>query len=345
MASDTSHVMHSARTVTGILKRAAVIVAANWPVTVVQFVAEALFKIVLSIPIVGGAVLVAVLLGRDGRELIGGDLRDALTWVAAALADKPLALAAFLVSFAVVLIGGSAFMFLIKGGTVAVLLRADQATGAVEPLRLSTLRRASQFSLERFIGGCRWLFRRYLRLGLILIAVYALSSAAYLLLVFGAYRFAVDGALFVGWTILAGISSSALVVWITLVNLLYLLIQLVVAVENCSVRRATIKVIGFLRADLRGLAAIFGLVLVLVLVATVAFMLTTAGLGLIAFVPLAGLAVLPLQLAVWLGRSLVFQYLGLTALAAYLGLYRSFTADTTHRSRAPRPGASISRAS
>jgi hypothetical protein len=84
----------------------------------------------------------------------------------------------------------------------------------------------------------------------------------------------------------------------------------------------------------------------MVMFATLASMLTTAGLGLIAFVPLAGLAVLPLQLVAWLLRNLVFQYLGLTALSAYLGLYRSFAADATIHSRAPRrPGASYSRAS
>jgi len=40
-------------------------------------------------------------------------------------------------------------------------------------------------------------------------------------------------------------------------------------------------------------------------------------------VPLAGLFVLPLQLGAWFVRSLLFQYLGLTALTAYLTLYRS----------------------
>ena len=45
--------------------------------------------------------------------------------------------------------------------------------------------------------------------------------------------------------------------------------------------------------------------------ATAASILATAGLGLIAFVPLVGLAVLPLQLAAWLMRGFVFEYLAL----------------------------------
>ncbi|HZA35809.1 MAG TPA: hypothetical protein VE505_12815, partial [Vicinamibacterales bacterium] len=47
----------------------------------------------------------------------------------------------------------------------------------------------------------------------------------------------------------------------------------------------------------------------------------TAGLGFIGFIPIVGLTVLPLQLAAWLARGLIFQYLGLTALSAYARLY------------------------
>jgi hypothetical protein len=51
--------------------------------------------------------------------------------------------------------------------------------------------------------------------------------------------------------------------------------------------------------------------------------LATAGLGLISFVPLVGIAVLPLQAAAWLVRGIVFQFLGLTAFGGYLALYRA----------------------
>jgi hypothetical protein len=50
--------------------------------------------------------------------------------------------------------------------------------------------------------------------------------------------------------------------------------------------------------------------------------LTVSGVGLIAFVPLVGLAVFPLQIAALLIRGLLFEYIGLTALGAYLTLYR-----------------------
>ena len=40
--------------------------------------------------------------------------------------------------------------------------------------------------------------------------------------------------------------------------------------------------------------------------------------------PLAGLAVVPLQVAAWLLRGFVFEYLALTALGAYLTQYRHY---------------------
>jgi Kef-type K+ transport system membrane component KefB len=69
------------------------------------------------------------------------------------------------------------------------------------------------------------------------------------------------------------------------------------------------------------------LVLALVVGATGASLLATAALSLVAFVPFVGLAALPMQLAAWLLRGLVFQYLGLTAVGAYLKLYRTFARD------------------
>jgi hypothetical protein len=123
----------------------------------------------------------------------------------------------------------------------------------------------------------------------------------------------------------AFVASSVLVVWITVVNFLYLLTQMAIAVDGVGVRSAVSRVAAFLRGSLREVAGIFGIVLLLVVIATVASILATAGLGLIAFVPLAGLAVVPLQVAAWLLRGFVFQYLALTALGAYLTHYRRFT--------------------
>ena len=127
-----------------------------------------------------------------------------------------------------------------------------------------------------------------------------------------------------GWTFAAVLASSALVVWITLINFLYLLTQMAIAVEDLGVRRRCARVAQFIRASLREVAGIFGVVLLLVAIATVASIMATAGLGLIAVVPFVGLAMVPLQLAAWLLRGFVFEYLALTALGAYLTQYRYY---------------------
>ena len=54
---------------------------------------------------------------------------------------------------------------------------------------------------------------------------------------------------------------------------------------------------------------------------TLASALAWSGVGLIAFVPLVGLAVFPLQLAALLLRGIVFEFIGLAALGAYAALY------------------------
>ena len=53
------------------------------------------------------------------------------------------------------MLGGATFTFLVKGGTVAVLVRADLDAPAVElpPLRVATVRRAAAFDLDRFTEG------------------------------------------------------------------------------------------------------------------------------------------------------------------------------------------------
>ena len=212
---------------------------------------------------------------------------------------------------------------LVKGGTVAVLVRADMDAPEVEapPLRLVTVRRAARFDLERFAAGCRRLFSRYLALGLLLVGVYGIVAVVYVFAVLTSYHVVRERGLLVGWTVVASAISIALVLGITVINLLYLLAQLVVAAENCSVRAAAARVGRFLSLEHRQIAVLFAVMLAVVGLATMASILATAGLGFIGFIPVVGLTVLPLQLAAWLARGLVFQYLGLGALSAYARLY------------------------
>ncbi len=82
-------------------------------------------------------------------------------------------------------------------------------------------------------------------------------------------------------------------------------------------------------------------VLGMVVVATGASFMAAASLSLITFVPFLGpflgLAVLPLQLLAWILREIVFQYIGLSSVGAYLKLYRDFSARAEQARVAARP--------
>jgi hypothetical protein len=313
------------------LKRGALVAAANWPLVLVQFVAESTLKVIVGVPVVGGIFLVVLLLDADAEQLLGGDLRDIVASVFTSLGANPAALTSFAIAVLVVLVGGSVLTFIVKGGIVAVFADADASAGPIErpPLRLQMLSRANRTGIEPFLNGCRRLGGRYVNLGLGLLLVYAITAAAYLGLVIGGYQVADNVGVLLWWTVILAAASSAVIVWITLVNFLYLLTQIVMAVDDVGLRAALAKVFRFLRASLREVAGIFGVVLVLVLAATVASILAGAGLSLIGFVPVFALIVMPLQIAAWVVRGFVFQYLALTALGAYLTQYRHYLGNGT----------------
>jgi len=310
-----------------LLKRGALLAAANWPTVAIQFIAETTFQMLLAVPIVGAAILVAVLLGADLADLLQGSLREIFTTIASALLSEPVALVAFATAFTLVLLGGSVLMFAVKGGTVEVMTAAN--AGAFE-----LLRSASRFTLQRFTGGCARLFRPYLALGLALMVVYAVSIAAYLAFVVYGYRAAEGRVLIIGWAFIAALAAALLVAWFTVINCLYLLLQIAMAVEGVGLGQAPRACARFIRAEFRDLAGVFLVVVALVVAATLASALAWSGVGLIAFVPLVGLAVFPLQVAALLFRGLAFEYLGLTALGAYLALYQGFA---SRRAEAIRP--------
>ena len=307
-----------------LLKRGALLAAANWPTVLIQFAAQTTFKLLLLVPLVGAAVLVSALVGGDAAALLQGGLRDMFARIFDALTAEPAALAAFVTAFGLVLVGGSIFTFLVKGGTVTVLVAANAAASPIErqPLMLESFQSASQFTLERFVAGCSRMFRRYVVLGLGLMVVYALSVGGYLaFLVFG-YRAATGGVLVVIWTFVAALTAVALVVWITAVNFCYLLVQIAIASQDSGVADAVRAVARFVRAEFRYLGTIFLVVLAMVVAATLASAIAWSGVALIAFIPFVGLAVVPLQLFALLLRGVLFEYIALTALGAYVSLYR-----------------------
>ena len=285
----------------------------------VQFVADTLFKTLVVVPVLGGLVLVALVAGGNPFDLIRfDDLTQTISAMVGVLLAHPIALAAFLTALGVILAGGSVLMFAVKAGSVTVLLAGDRTAGAIEepPLRMSALRQANQATLERFIGGVRRLFPRYLRLGIALAIVYGLITGAYMAFLFGPpISDALDG------PITTTLASLAVIVVITLVNFLYLLMQIVIAAEDCGVIEALPHVARLIRRRTKALAQVLAAILSLMLMATGASILATTALGLIAFVPFVGLAALPLQVFAWLLRGVVFQFIGLTGAATYLRLH------------------------
>ncbi len=307
-----------------LLKRGALLAAANWPTVAIQFVAETTFQVLVAIPILGAAVLLSTIVGADLSDLLQGGLRDIATRTAGALEAEPVALVSFGVAFSIALAGASVLMFLVKGGVLDVLLAAHEAAGDFElqPISIDTIEPAACFTLPRFINGCGRLFRPYLGLGLALFLAYAATAGVYVAFVVYGYR-AASGVLgVVGLTSVAALAAVVLIVWITLVNFVYLLMQIAMAADNLSVGDAFRTVVTFARAEFRALAEVFLVILGIEIGATLVSALAWSALGLIAFVPLVGLAVVPLQIMALVVRGLAFAYIGLSAASAYLTLYR-----------------------
>ncbi|MEY4096034.1 MAG: hypothetical protein RLZZ53_3233 [Acidobacteriota bacterium] len=293
--------------------------AANWQVVLVQFVADTLFKTLIAVPVVGGLMLVALVVGGNPFDLLRlDDLTQTVSTTVGVLVAQPAALAAFVGALGVILAGGSVMMFAVKAGSVTVLLAGDRSAGTIEvpPLRVAAMREANQATLERFSGGVRALFGRYLRLGIALTIVYGLIAAAYLTFVFGpSISETLDK------PVAVTLASLLVIVAITLVNFIYLLLQIVMAAEDCGVLEALPHVVRLLRRRTKAISQALAAILALMLMATGASILATTALGLIAFVPFVGLAALPLQVFAWLVRGVVFQFVGMTGVATYLRLH------------------------
>lgn len=325
-----------------LLKRGALLAAANWPLVVIQFVAQTTFQMLLAVPIVGAAVIVATLLDGDLSNLLQGSLREIFSTITDALISQPLALSAFITSFGIALFGGSALTFLVKGGIVDVMRAADSTAHDIEhlPLTLTTLADASTFSIRRFVHGSGRLFRPYLRLGLALMLAYGATGASYLAFIIYGYRTAGGGAVFFVWTVIAAVATLGLFLWITAINLVYLLMQIAMAAGHLTVLDAARATARFIRAELRELSGIFIIVFGVLVVTWLASALAWSGVGLIAFVPLVGLAVFPLQLAALVVRGLMFEYVGLAAMGAYVTLYARYVeAQALAEPHAIHPGA------
>jgi hypothetical protein len=306
-----------------LLLRGSVVAVANWPVVVAQGIAESVVKALAGIPLAGAAVLLLLLSVPNAGPVLPPVL-DGAAAALSALATVPAALAGVVVSAIVAAVGAIVFGAAIKAGTVTVLAAGEARARpmASGPLRIADLTAAHAWSRARFMGGCARFGPRFVRLGLALAVIEGAIALAYATAVVQAYRGFVSVA--DSWWIapaVVAVSMIALAVSIG-AELVYRLAQLVLVIEDASGVDAVRGALAFVRRDALVVARICVAALILSTLAFVITLIAAAAFGFVSFVPVAGVAVLPLQAAVWVVRGLMLPFIELAALAAYAAAYR-----------------------
>jgi hypothetical protein len=308
------------------LKQGALVTVANWPVVLVEFALWALFELALGVPILGGALMVAVLLGFDLDGLLAQGLGNTADLIMASLVAAPVALGAFLIAVGLVAAGGLMLVFMVKAGTLAVLAAGERAATDLHraPIHVAGLQQASAWSLSAMFAGVQRYGGRGARLAMVLSATYLVIVA----LAFGSialgFRLAGNTAWASAWVVLVGLATSAGVIAGTTANLLFDLARIIIVTDDCGVRDALRRAWRFVVRDARHVIGIFAVTSAIVFLAAAAWIVATANIAFIGLVPVVGLLVAPLQAAIWIVRGLVFQYLALATLTAYQTQYRRF---------------------
>lgn len=311
------------------LTRGVLLVAANWPIVFVDFGIESLYKLAVAVPVFGGALMAGALAHGDLRSVVADGVGPTANLVLGALAESPVALSAFLGALAIAAIAGEVLMFVVKAGTLAVLVTADRQVGDIqdEPFGTEMLKDASRFGLDAVVTGARHFATRATVLALGLGAIYLLVGLGYVAVVVPSAW--APGA---AWPVLVLLATSAAVVAIEAASLAYDLLRVIVITDDCLVREAVARLRRFVIEDARQVLGIFGVMAAVVLLAGAASLLATAGLAPVAYMPIVGLTIVPLQVALWLFRGLLFQALSLASLSAYQTQYRRFSSARTPES-------------
>jgi hypothetical protein len=308
-------------------------VLSNWPIVLIDFAVESLYKLAVSVPVLGASLGIAALVGEDLTLLLSQGVRATADVVLGSLATAPVALTTFLLALSVVAVGGEAVMFVIKAGTLAVLVEADRVSGEVHqlPFGSDAFDRARVYRLETVLAAARRFSRRAIRLALWLGLGYAVVGLAYVAIV-------TEG-LFQGgstwlppWPLVVLASTSVAIVTIAIFNLFYDLLRVVVVTDDCEVGVAVSRLKQFVLEDARQVIGIFLVIGGVQVLAALGFLLAAAGLALVGLVPLVSLVFVPLQAAAWVLRGLFFESLALSALAACQTQYRRFSEDRFLRS-------------
>ncbi|MEO7191533.1 MAG: hypothetical protein ABI051_10805 [Vicinamibacterales bacterium] len=326
------------------VKRGALLVVANWPIVLIGFTAESLYKAAVSIPVLGASLGLATLVGADTTALLSQGVRATADVILASLATAPLALTLFLLALAVVGIGGEAIMFVVKAGTLAIVVEADRASGDVHriPFGTEALQRARVYRLESLLLASRRFSRRAVRLALWLGAGYAFVGLTYVAVVSLGLSSVERSPWLPAWPLVVLAATSIGIVTIAIVNLTYDLVRVVVVTDDCEIGVAVSRLKQFVIEDARQVIGIFSVIGAVQILAAVGSLLAATGLALVTYVPFASLVLVPLQAAAWVLRGLVFESMALSALAACQTQYRRFSEerwpmDERSVRAAPRP--------
>ena len=318
--------MSSALPLRAALKQGALVTIANWPAVLVEFGMGALNDLALGVPVLGGAFMVAVLLGVDVTALLGQGVRETAGLIYESLAAAPVALAAFLIAFGIVFAGGLILSAVVRAGTLAVLVASERAVPDLHrlPTHVTLLRRASRWSLAAVFGGVQRYGRRVASLAAWLCLVYLVIGGLTIGPIPAGVLMAAASAWPRVWLLLVVLVASAGVLGVALASLLFDLALVIVVTDDCSAAEALRRMRRFVVTDARQVIGIVSVTRVALLVAAVAWLVATANVAFIGFVPVVGLLVAPLQAALWIVRGVLFQALALSTLAAYQTQYRRF---------------------
>ena len=328
-----------------LLLRGSLIAAANWPVVIARGISESVVRALAGIPVAGAAMLLLLVSVPNASP---GPAIDSAAAALTALATVPAALAGVAVSAIV-----AARRDRVRRGDQGGQRRGDRCRRGARPCgdgriaarpgplrgarvvagpvrgRLRALRpalRAPRSRPRRARGRRRSRLRR------------GSSRQAYRTFVSLAASW---------WIAPAVVAVSAIALALSIVaELGYRLTQLVMVAGDCGLRAAITGASGFMRRHTLVVARVCVAALVLSALTFAITLVAAAAFGLVSFVPVAGVAVLPLQAAVWVVRGLMLPFIDLAALAAYASVYpASPEGSVPERSGTASPALSATRAS
>ena len=191
------------------------------------------------------------------------------------------------------------------------------------------------FSAERIIAGARRFARPMMAVAFVRAALYVFVVLVYLMLVASAVFSGSTG--WPGaWSAILLAATSVGIVAVSAINLVSDLIRVAIVTDGCSFRQAAARMWRFVILDARQVIGIVSVIAGVEIVASAVALLAAAGLAPVAYLPVVSLAVVPLQLAFWVLRSLLVEAASLSSVAACQTQYRRFATG-----RFPRQGLAL----